>query len=264
MRLNEWITWWESVCPVSWQDDWDNSGLQIGEGKAPIERIFLSLDFTPQVLKRAIQVPNSLIFTHHPVFFNDCKSITDETLPGEMILSAIRHGVAVYASHTPLDKWEHGVNAVLANTLSLKDVRPLEEEADNPGIGRLARLDGEMGLEQFAYYAEDACCAQGGVYYGAKDKPIKTVAVVGGSGASFWKAAQKKGADVLVTGDVKHHDALDAVMAGFSIVDLGHYGTERGVLDYLQQFFTEHNPQCSCEVVEQDVYGNRHIVRNML
>jgi len=63
-------------------------------------------------------------------------------------------------------------------------------------------------------------------FCGDPQRPVQKVALCSGSGASLLREAQFKGADVLVTGDVKHHDATDAELLGIALVDAGHYGTE--------------------------------------
>lgn len=62
--------------------------------------------------------------------------------------------------------------------------------------------------------------------YAIEDKVIKKIALVNGSGSSYWKKAKRLGADVLITGDLKYHDALDAKEEGMYIIDIGHYESE--------------------------------------
>ena len=57
-------------------------------------------------------------------------------------------------------------------------------------------------------------------------QPVKRLAVSPGSGKSAIAPAVSKGADVLVTGDIGHHEGLDAAAQGVSVIDAGHYGTE--------------------------------------
>jgi len=106
------------------------------------------------------------------------------------------------------------------------DVYPLKDKAATGALGRVGELSAEAKLGEFALFVREKLKAPGVRYAGDPDKVVGKVAVCGGSGASLWKAAMARGADVLVTGDLKYHDALDAAAAGFAIVDAGHGPTE--------------------------------------
>ena len=68
---------------------------------------------------------------------------------------------------------------------------------------------------------------------------IKKVAIVNGAGSSYWRKAKKMGADLLITGDVKYHEALDAMEEGFCIVDIGHYESEHFFGDIIKKELEE-------------------------
>ncbi len=125
-------------------------------------------------------------------------------------------------------------------------VHPYEEVAydlislENPGhafgLGRVGKLSSPMLLSQFISCVKSAL----GIKYvnvaGVQDQVIKKVAVCGGSGASFVRKAAFAGADVLVTGDVKYHEAQDALAAGIAIIDAGHFATEQPVIPYVAEY----------------------------
>ncbi|WP_022849710.1 Nif3-like dinuclear metal center hexameric protein [Limisalsivibrio acetivorans] len=103
------------------------------------------------------------------------------------------------------------------------------------GLGRVAALSNSMTLGEFM----DMTAKELGIKdlrhsMADTDMLIDSFAVVTGSGASMWKACAAKGIKVLLTGDMKHHDALDAAEAGVCIIDAGHYGTERIFMNYLK------------------------------
>jgi dinuclear metal center YbgI/SA1388 family protein len=104
------------------------------------------------------------------------------------------------------------------------DVYPLAGTG-GPGPGRLAELDRAVAVAELA----ERCRARLGAGVrtaGNLDRPVRNLALCGGAGAFLIPDAVQAGADVLVTGDVKHHQALDAVAAGMSVIDPGHHGTE--------------------------------------
>ena len=74
------------------------------------------------------------------------------------------------------------------------------------------------------------------------DQKIRRLAILPGSGKSCISAALEKGADVLVTGDIGHHDGLDAVEQGLAIIDAGHYGTEYIFIDDMERFLNKKLP----------------------
>jgi dinuclear metal center YbgI/SA1388 family protein len=118
------------------------------------------------------------------------------------------------------------------------DVYPVEGAAASGALGRIGRLTEPVTLADFADYAMERLGAPGVRYVGDGTKSIRNVALCGGSGADLWPVAASAGADVLLTGDVRYHAALDARAAGFCLVDAGHGATEAVALDGLAQAIT--------------------------
>lgn len=107
------------------------------------------------------------------------------------------------------------------------DLYPLANRRPDVGLGRIGRLPESVPLKEFAARAKTAlgCSALRAV--GSLDAPVSKVAVCGGSGASLVSEAARQGADVLVTGDVKYHEARLAESLGLALLDAGHFATER-------------------------------------
>ncbi|HIE51827.1 MAG TPA: Nif3-like dinuclear metal center hexameric protein [Armatimonadetes bacterium] len=122
------------------------------------------------------------------------------------------------------------------------DVYRLENCATPVGTGRLGRLVKPQPLEDFAAEVKERLKATSCRLVGDPQRPIRTVAVVGGSGASFLDAAERAKADVLVTGDVRHHDAWHARALGLAVIDPGHYATERPMVSFLAARLREDCP----------------------
>lgn len=118
------------------------------------------------------------------------------------------------------------------------DVYPVEGAAASGALGRVGRLPQPATLADFADYAMERLGAPGVRYVGDGSTNIRDVALCGGSGADLWPVAASAGADVLLTGDVRYHAALDARAAGFCLVDAGHGATEAVALDGLAQAIT--------------------------
>ena len=106
------------------------------------------------------------------------------------------------------------------------DVYPLLNEGAPSGLGRLGRLPEPVRLDDFASCVRAAIDSPQLRYVGAPDTLVRTVALCTGSGASLLRKAARSGADVLLTGDVKYHDARDAEDLGIALIDAGHFPTE--------------------------------------
>lgn len=119
----------EAFAPPSLQEDYDNSGLLVGEGTEEVKGVLLSLDCTESIIEEAIANGCNLVIAHHPIVFKGLKRITGSNYVERTVLLAIRHRVAIYACHTNLDNVWQGVNKMLADKLELslnrKILRPI-------------------------------------------------------------------------------------------------------------------------------------------
>ncbi|MFH1296645.1 MAG: Nif3-like dinuclear metal center hexameric protein [Bacteroidota bacterium] len=135
MKLNEIIAVLESWAPVSFQEEWDNSGLILGNPLLDVTGIMVSLDATFEVLQEALLHQCNLIISHHPLIFKGITSITP-TLPAyQIIQTAIQHDVAILALHTNLDNRTDSLNHFLGRRLGLEQIRILQ-----PKKGYLKKL----------------------------------------------------------------------------------------------------------------------------
>ena len=216
----------EELVPPELAEDWDNVGLMIGRKNHPVKKIMFALDFTKEVLEQAIKQNADLIITHHPAIFKKLAAIRDDEWQSNLLLAAAEHGIAVYSAHTNLDCVGTGVNHVLARRFMLEDVDVLDE---SNGLGRIGTTQ-TTSLEDFAAFVKKRLKANY-VVVGDAGRKVHRVAVCGGAGSDLIDLALAKGADTLVTGDVKYHSAQRAVFSGLNILDAGHQSTELPVLD---------------------------------
>jgi dinuclear metal center YbgI/SA1388 family protein len=131
MRLKELTQYLESEIPLSFQEDYDNSGLQVGDPEKEIISALLTLDVTEDVLDEALENETDLIISHHPVIFKGIKSLSGKTYTEKIILKAVRNNVAIYSAHTNLDAVSYGVSRKMAEKLNLQNVSvlvPLKEK----------------------------------------------------------------------------------------------------------------------------------------
>ena len=119
------------------------------------------------------------------------------------------------------------------------DVYPLKNHWQKGGLGRVGNLQHPVSLAEFAAQVRDRLFVSGIRFVGPGNTMVRRVAVCGGSGMELAEAAKRSGAQVLVTGDIRYHEAVDALADGMCLIDAGHYGTELPVLARMQQYLSE-------------------------
>lgn len=355
MKIKQLIAPLEAWAPRSLQEDYDNSGLQLGDPDAEVSSAMVCLDCTEAVVEEAAAKGCGLIISHHPVIFRGLKSLAGKGYVERTLLAAIRHGIALYAIHTNLDNVIDGVNGEIAARLGLKPLRALAPKPGQlrklavfaphshaeavrqalfaAGAGHIGAYDecsfntagtgtfrggeganpfvGERGqrhsepetrievvcpvqreaaivaamieahpYEEVAYDILPLANTHPGIGSGllgewesplpeadflAKLKqtfglqairhtktlgrPIRKVALCGGSGAFLIRAAIASGADAYVTGDVKYHEFFDAD-GRLLLADIGHYGSEQFTMHLIQRRLGEHFPTFAVRLTE--------------
>ena len=230
--------------PFSAQEDWDNSGLLVGDPEREVRRVLICLDLTREAAGLAEQLHADLVLTHHPVIFRAIRSVT----PDEPWFRLLAQGTAVISAHTCLDAAEEGVSDALAEALGLE---PLPTPAGLPPYLRLGEC-AEVTPEQFASELQESLWALGfddcAPTLTEKDGAVSRVAVCGGAGGEFWREAKAAGADLYVTGEAKYHELVDAHNAGMPMLLLGHWLSEQFVLPRLADWLKEADPGLEIEV----------------
>ena len=248
--------------PFETQMDFDNAGFLVGRGERTVRKILVSLDVTEAVAEEAAEWGAELIVAHHPVIFHPVKRLTDETPTGRTLLALAERGVAAICAHTNLDAAQGGVNVCLAQALGLTELEQLcqdgvDRNGQPYGVGRvgLCHAAGLSAGEYAAYVKEKLNAA--GVRFADGGKPVRRVAVGGGSCGSMLSDALAAGCDTFVTADVKYDQFLEAKALGISLMDAGHYATENVVCPKLVQYLTLKFPGIPLKIsqVHREVYG---------
>lgn len=133
------------------------------------------------------------------------------------------------------------------------DIYKLENKGDSFGLGRIARLNKSTTLKKLSNLIKEKLSMDHIRIVGDIDNTIDKVAVVTGSGADMVKKAQRQGAQVIITGDVKYHDAQDALDMGMCIIDCGHFDTEDIFKDVMKRFLDSIE---EIKVNKSDIYLN--------
>ncbi len=217
-----------SIAPYSLQEGYDNSGINVCFNDTPISRVLIALDITNEVIDEAVSKNAQLILTHHPVIFRGIKLLDSQSAAARLCMA----GISALSAHTNFDSAV--MNRVLCDKLGLTpDDTPLALEGSTP-IGCICNISGGIAADELAQRIKNAlgCTA---LRYNREKERIYSAAVCSGSGGSLLKDALAKGADALITGDVKHDVFIDAHNAGFTVFDAGHFHTENIFCEYMQK-----------------------------
>ena len=236
----------ETLAPTSLKMDWDNVGLLCGSKSAPVTKILVALDPFEHVCNEAAAWGAELIVTHHPIIFRPLPNVTDETSIGRGLMTLCRHGINAVNAHTNLDCAPGGVNDVLAQTLGLRNI-----EVIHGGIPNLLRM-GDVAEQPLADFLSVVMNALGcdGLRYVDGGKPVKKVAVGGGSCADGMLDALAAGCDTFVTADVKYNQFWDAHDLGLNLIDAGHFATENPVIAVLAAKLAAQFPEVEVKISE--------------
>ena len=234
----------ETVAPPYMKEDWDNVGLNCGHMDRPVTKILVALDPFPHVCREAKEIGADLLVTHHALIWKP-GFITDANAQGRSTLFLIENGIAHINAHTNLDQAPGGVNDVLAAKLGLENV-----EIVNPqnGIGLMRCGDvAAQTLENFlATVKEQLDCD--GLRYVDGGKPVRKVAVGGGSCAGGMWEVLAAGCDTFVTADIKYNQFWDAQDLGINLIDAGHFHTENPVVAVLADKIAAAFPEIQVEI----------------
>ncbi len=217
-KVKDFYGYLNSIAPFETQEDWDNSGMLVGDMEAEVKKVAVVLDITHEEIKKAKAIGADLIISHHPVIFNPIKSVTKGSVPYELVASSIN----ALCCHTPLDIADGGTNDSLAKLLGIEVTR-----TEDP-ILRLGTVE-PTTAENLA--GKIAKTLNTKVRYADAGKTIKKIAICTGAGCSLIEAAGE--IDAFITGDASHHNFLDCIQAGITLIAAGHYETEIVVVPVL-------------------------------
>ena len=228
----------ETQSPKSYACDWDNVGLLVGREDKEIQKIYIALDATDEAIEEAIANGADMLLTHHPMIFKGMKRVTQEDFIGRRIIRLIQNDMVYYAMHTNCDVM--GMADLAAEYLGISDTRVLEitsvSETGEEGIGRYGSLKKEMTVRECCEEVKQAFSLENVKVFGDLERKVKTAAISPGSGRSVISNALQAGVDVLITGDIDHHEGIDAVAQKLTVIDAGHYGVEHIFIPYMEQY----------------------------
>lgn len=251
----------EQKIPLSSAEGWDNPGLQVGRREAEVEKIYLALDATDEVLEHCIAWGADLLITHHPLLMGGIKKVNSDDLHGRKILRMAENHLAHYAMHTNYDVCRMGKlcsQYLRMTNLEILEVTGCDEKGQAAGIGTVGDLPEEMTVQQCCEHVKRAFSLEHVKVFGSLEQKVRRAALCPGSGKSLVGAALEKQAEVYITGDMGHHDGIDAVDQGLVIVDAGHYGVEHVFITQMEEYLKKEFPDL--EIRSEAIAGPFHIV----
>lgn len=263
-RVAEIVEFLKEMAPPELAEDWDNIGLLIGDPEQDVSSIMTCLTLSPDVAEEAVRRSAHLIVTHHPILFRSVQRVTAETQEGRMLLQLIESRIAVYSPHTAYDSAAEGINQQWAERLRLTGIEPLRpqmsledtawqtSESATSGAGRCGTLPTPLSLQKLVQQIKETCHLEHLQYAGDPERPVERVGIACGSAAGFLPDAQERGCQVLITGEAKFHNALEARTLGMGLILTGHYASERPAMEHLAEVLRRKFPDLTTWASEQE------------
>ena len=232
MKVKDIIAAVERVAPLRFQDEWDNSGLQVGFLNNEVSKVLVCLDITEAIVNEAEEKGCEMIVSHHPLLFKALKEVSDFTYQQRCVVKALAKGIAVYSAHTSLDNAKGGVNHKIAQLIGLENLQWLQpKDGEDAGSGLIGTLPEPERDSDFMRRLKQTFGVECLRHSECNGRQIKTVALCGGAGAFLMRDAQRKGADCFITGEFHYHDYFEN--DGMLLAELGHYQSEKFTVDLL-------------------------------
>ncbi len=239
----------EERIPSSLREPWDNDGVMcLPDGSSEICRALVVLDVTEEIVDYAIERGFDLIVSHHPLVFKPLSAIDEENHISRKLIKLICSGITVFSFHTRADKLVGGVNDRLADILGMYDAVPFGEG----DLGRIGTIDEPMEIQDFAYRVKQLIGADA-VRYADGFSDVHKVAVVGGDGKGYVKAAIEAGADTFLSGRIGYNVMEEATEMGINLIEAGHYYTEQHITEFFRDLIIDFDPEIYVEIADSNI-----------
>ncbi|XP_023950541.1 NIF3-like protein 1 isoform X2 [Bicyclus anynana] len=241
IKLTEVVAALEKFAPKHLSEQWDNTGLLV-EPYTPrnITKILLTNDLTEDVALEAKEKSCEMIISYHPPIFAPLKSIIQSAWKERIVSLLLETRIYLYSPHTSWDSVKGGVNDWLASAFPFDNSVPIIPGEDTEtGAGRFLSItdNTDFKIHQAVESVKNLTGLKHVRLALAKGKTtndkVRSVALCAGSGGSVLKKAAN--VDLFLTGEMLHHDILDATQRGITVILTNHSDSERG---FLQGFST--------------------------
>lgn len=225
------------IFTYDYAESWDKNGLLVGNPAAPVTRIAIALDVTPEAIRYAHEHGANVLLTHHPVFLEAPDRIVPGLGPDDFVARciecAISNQVALINIHTPLDTSElaHRYIPSRFGWSAEGIVEPIEQD-DRRGYGHICELESPCFLNELARHISDVNDYPVTVW-GNDDMQISRMVCATGSANGMSSLCFEKQIDCLICGEMKYHEAMSAASSGLGVIELGHDVSEFPLCDIL-------------------------------
>ena len=249
MTVKELYAKFEDKIPSELRESWDNDGIMCcPAGTAEVTRALVTLDVTEDIVDYAIERSFDLIVSHHPLIFKQLSSIDEENHIARKVIKLLGSGISVFSFHTRADKLVGGVNDRLADLLGMFDTKPFGEG----DLGRIGNIDDPMEIQDFAYRVKQLTGSDV-VRYVDGYSDVHTVAVVGGDGKGYVRAAIDAGADTYVSGRIGYNVMEEASEMGINLIEAGHFFTEQHITEFFRELLLDFDQNIYVEIANSNI-----------
>ncbi len=242
MKCSEIVACLERLAPRTYACEWDNPGFLVGRSEKEVRKVLVALDATDAVIGQAKDEGADMIVTHHPLIFKPLRQVTDTDFVSRRVLEMIRADISYFAMHTNFDIAPGCMADLAADRLGMIAEEPLETTAEADGvpvgIGKAGYLSAPMTVTELADLVRERFGLPFVTVYGteAVTEPITRIAISPGAGGSMIRHGIARGVSVLITGDIGHHDGIDAAANHMAVIDAGHYGLEHLFIPFTAEY----------------------------
>ena len=221
-KVHDIVVYLQDLYPLFLASNFDTGkvGLQFGSHNKSVKKVMIALDGSTDVIEEALEKKVDLLITHHPFMFSSIINMNYDNPLTKRIKLVIQNELNVFSMHTNFDVSIGGMNDILLNIL---EAEPIQEvvEAKNDDFLRIGKVN-PIKFDDFIEHVKTKFKVSHVRVVGKLDKTVKTIGIVGGSGGSELYKAKILGCDVLVTGEIKHNQALDAKDLGIQLIEVSH------------------------------------------
>lgn len=223
----------ECFAPTDTAMSFDNVGLLVGDYEREVTGILICVDVTGQVLEEALDNDCNLIIAHHPLLFTPQKTFLADSYINSIIAKAFVNKINIYAAHTNVDRIKNNMSYRVLKSLGCDKIYGLLDD----GIGAIGDLGSPITLDELKDNLEALTADTQEKIVGDKQTEVLCVAMINGAGADSdsLKIALDRGADVLITADIKHHIMLEALELGLPLIEVGHYASEKTFIEIIYE-----------------------------